>query len=40
MFVTPHPKQVEAYFGTVTDASGRPSPPRRAGDGTAVDGTA
>lgn len=36
VFVTPRPEQVEAYFGAVTDASGRPAPPRRATDATEV----
>jgi acyl-coenzyme A thioesterase PaaI-like protein len=36
MWVTPRPEQVEGYFGAITDASGRPSRPRRAGGPTAV----
>ncbi len=29
MWVTPRPEQVEEYFGSITDAAGRPSRPRR-----------
>ncbi|WP_138757018.1 PaaI family thioesterase [Modestobacter altitudinis] len=39
MWVTPRPEQVEEYFSTITDASGRPSRPRRPDDAaTVVDG--
>ena len=37
VFVMPRPEKVAAYFGSITDASGRPTPPRRAGDATALD---
>jgi acyl-coenzyme A thioesterase PaaI-like protein len=37
VFVMPRPEKVEAYFGAITDASGRHTPPRRAGDATALD---
>jgi acyl-coenzyme A thioesterase PaaI-like protein len=36
VFVMPRPERLEGYFGDITDASGRPSPPTRATDGTAV----
>jgi acyl-coenzyme A thioesterase PaaI-like protein len=32
MWVTPRPEQVEEYFGSLTDAAGRPSRPRRPDD--------
>jgi acyl-coenzyme A thioesterase PaaI-like protein len=38
MWVTPRPEQVEEYFSSITDASGRPSRPRRPDDATAVTG--
>ncbi len=37
VFVLPRPEKVEAYFGAVTDASGRHTPPRRTGDATQLD---
>jgi hypothetical protein len=37
VFVMPRQEKVEAYFGAITDASGRHTPPRRAGDATALD---
>ena len=37
VFVMPRPEKVEAYFGSITDASGRHTPPRRHGDATALD---
>ena len=37
VFVMPRPEKVEAYFGAITDASGRHSPPRRPGDATPID---
>jgi hypothetical protein len=37
VFVLPRPEKVEAYFGTITDAAGRHTPPRRPGDATALD---
>jgi acyl-coenzyme A thioesterase PaaI-like protein len=36
VFVAPRPDRSEAYFGAITDASGRPAPPRRPTDATAV----
>ncbi|MCV2490346.1 PaaI family thioesterase [Geodermatophilus sp. YIM 151500] len=36
VFVMPRPELQEAYFGAVTDASGRPSPPGRPTDATAL----
>jgi acyl-coenzyme A thioesterase PaaI-like protein len=36
VFVTPRRELVQAYFGSITDASGRHTPPRRPGDATAV----
>ena len=36
VFVLPRPERLAGYFGAVTDASGRPSPPARPTDGTAV----
>ncbi|MCZ2823481.1 MULTISPECIES: PaaI family thioesterase [unclassified Modestobacter] len=36
VFVTPRPEQVAAYFSTITDATGRPTPPGRPGDATGV----
>jgi acyl-coenzyme A thioesterase PaaI-like protein len=38
IFVEPRPDKAEAYFGSVTDASGRPSPPPLAGDALVPDG--
>ncbi|RBY81939.1 PaaI family thioesterase [Blastococcus sp. TF02A-26] len=35
VFVTPRAEQMASYFSTVTDASGRPSPPGRPTDATA-----
>jgi len=37
VFVTPRPEQSEAYFGSITDASGRHRPPGRPTDATALD---
>jgi acyl-coenzyme A thioesterase PaaI-like protein len=37
VFVMPRPEKAQAYFGSITDASGRHTPPRRPGDATAVD---
>ena len=37
VFVLPRPEKAQAYFGTITDASGRHSPPRRPGDATELD---
>ena len=37
VFVMPRPEKVEAYFGAITDASGRHSPPRRPSDATALE---
>jgi acyl-coenzyme A thioesterase PaaI-like protein len=34
VFVQPRPEKAEAYFGSITDSSGRLSPPRRPGDAT------
>lgn len=36
LFVMPRPEKQAAYFGAVTDASGRHAPPRRPGDATAL----
>jgi acyl-coenzyme A thioesterase PaaI-like protein len=36
VFVMPRPEKVEAYFGSITDASGQHTPPRRTGDATAL----
>lgn len=36
LFVMPRPEKQAAYFGAITDASGKPSPPRRPGDATAL----
>ena len=36
VFVAPRPDQQEAYFGAITDASGRHAPPRRPTDATGV----
>jgi acyl-coenzyme A thioesterase PaaI-like protein len=38
VFVMPRPERLEGYFGEITDASGRPTPPTRPTDGTAVPG--
>jgi acyl-coenzyme A thioesterase PaaI-like protein len=37
VFVMPRPEKVEAYFGSITDASGQHAPPRRTGDATALE---
>jgi acyl-CoA thioesterase FadM len=37
VFVMPRPEKAAAYFGAITDASGRHTPPRRPGDATALD---
>jgi acyl-coenzyme A thioesterase PaaI-like protein len=37
IFVLPRPEVVEAYFGSITDASGRHTPPRRPSDAGALD---
>lgn len=37
VFVLPRPEKVDAYFGAITDAAGRHTPPRRPGDATALD---
>ena len=36
LFVMPRPEKQAAYFGSVTDATGRHAPPRRPGDATAL----
>jgi acyl-coenzyme A thioesterase PaaI-like protein len=36
LFVMPRPEKQAAYFGSITDASGNPAPPRRPGDATAL----
>ncbi|TFV53448.1 PaaI family thioesterase [Blastococcus sp. TF02A-35] len=36
IFVMPRPEKAQAYFGTITDASGNHAPPRRPGDATSV----
>ena len=36
LFVTPRREKLEAYFGSITDASGQHTPPSRASDATAV----
>jgi acyl-coenzyme A thioesterase PaaI-like protein len=36
VFVLPRPEKVAAYFGSITDASGRHTPPSRPSDATAV----
>jgi acyl-CoA thioesterase FadM len=36
VFVQPRPEKAEAYFGSITDASGRSAPPRRPGDAAAI----
>lgn len=40
VFVLPRPEKVDAYFGSITDASGQHTPPRRPGDATALDDAA
>jgi acyl-coenzyme A thioesterase PaaI-like protein len=40
VFVLPRPEKVAAYFGSITDASGQHTPPRRPGDATALDDAA
>jgi acyl-CoA thioesterase FadM len=37
VFVMPRPEKAQAYFGTITDASGRHAPPPRPSDATALD---
>jgi hypothetical protein len=38
VFVLPRPEKIDAYFGAITDAAGRHTPPRRRpGDATALD---
>jgi acyl-coenzyme A thioesterase PaaI-like protein len=37
VFVAPRPDKLEAYFGAITDAAGRHSPPGRPTDATALD---
>jgi acyl-coenzyme A thioesterase PaaI-like protein len=37
VFVMPRPEKVEAYFGSITDAAGKHTPPRRTGDATALE---
>jgi acyl-coenzyme A thioesterase PaaI-like protein len=37
VFVMPRPELAEAYFGSITDASGRHTPPRRPSDASAVE---
>jgi acyl-coenzyme A thioesterase PaaI-like protein len=37
VFVMPRPEKVEAYFGSITNAAGQHTPPRRHGDATALD---
>ncbi len=37
VFVLPRPEKAQAYFGSITDAAGRHTPPRRPGDATAVE---
>jgi acyl-coenzyme A thioesterase PaaI-like protein len=37
LFVMPRKEKLEAYFGAITDASGRHRPPSRAGDATALE---
>lgn len=39
LFVMPRPEKQAAYFGAITDASGRHAPPRRPGDATALQGS-
>lgn len=36
LFVMPRPEKAAAYFGAITDATGRHAPPRRPGDATAL----
>jgi acyl-CoA thioesterase FadM len=36
IFVQPRPELVAAYFGSITDAAGRHTPPRRPSDATAT----
>lgn len=36
VFVLPRPEKLAAYFGSITDASGRHTPPSRPGDATAI----
>jgi hypothetical protein len=37
IFVQPRPELAAAYFGTITDAAGRHTPPRRPSDATATE---
>ncbi len=37
VFVLPRPETIEAYFGSITDSSGRPTPPRRPSDATELE---
>ena len=37
VFVLPRPEKVEAYFGSITDAAGRHTPPSRPTDATALE---
>jgi acyl-coenzyme A thioesterase PaaI-like protein len=37
LFVMPRKEKLEAYFGSITDASGQRRPPSRAGDATALE---
>jgi acyl-coenzyme A thioesterase PaaI-like protein len=37
VFVVPRPERLEAYFGSITDKGGRPSPPGRPTDATALE---
>ncbi|WP_233491285.1 PaaI family thioesterase [Blastococcus sp. TBT05-19] len=36
IFVMPRPEKAQAYFGAITDATGKHTPPRRPGDATSV----
>lgn len=36
IFVMPRPEKAQAYFGAITDAAGKHTPPRRPGDATSV----
>lgn len=37
VFVLPRPELIEAYFGSITDSTGRPTPPRRPSDATELE---
>jgi acyl-coenzyme A thioesterase PaaI-like protein len=37
VFVLPRPDKIEAYFGSITDSTGRHTPPRRPSDATELD---